>query len=127
MRDDNVVDYPWLLFSVGTLMEAYARMHDGNVRGIERERVVEGLLNGLDAGPVGLHRQASGILAGASSGARGNCVSVSIDTGPICSVSSRRTARSTASYSPIGLQCNFLSNMAVAMVALALAVSPWSR
>ena len=47
MRDDNVPDYPWLCFSLATLMKAYARMHDEGVHGIEREKIVEGLLNGL--------------------------------------------------------------------------------
>jgi hypothetical protein len=42
MRDDNVADYPWLCFSVATLMDAYA----GGDRG---EPIVEGLLNGLSA------------------------------------------------------------------------------
>jgi hypothetical protein len=42
MRDDNVADYPWLCFSVATLMKAYA----GGDRG---EPIVEGLLNGLSA------------------------------------------------------------------------------
>lgn len=47
MRDDNVPDYPWLCFSLATLMKAYARMHDENIHGIEREKIVEGILNGL--------------------------------------------------------------------------------
>lgn len=42
MRDDNVADYPWLCFSLATLMKAYAG-------GDERDTVVEGLLNGLSA------------------------------------------------------------------------------
>ena len=47
MRDDNGPDYPALSFALATLMEAYARMHDGGVEGTERDRVVEGVLNGL--------------------------------------------------------------------------------
>jgi hypothetical protein len=42
MRDDNVADYPWLCFSVATLMKAYA---DGD----RRDAVVEALLNGFSA------------------------------------------------------------------------------
>jgi hypothetical protein len=45
MRDDNVPEYR--CFSLSTLMKAYVRMHDENIRGIEREKIVEGLLNGL--------------------------------------------------------------------------------
>lgn len=46
-RDDNVADYPWLCFSVATLMKEYARLHDEGVHGAARETVVEAMLNGL--------------------------------------------------------------------------------
>ena len=51
MRNDNGPDYPWLLFALLTLMEAYARFHDHDSEGVERERVVEGILNGLSPDP----------------------------------------------------------------------------
>jgi len=51
MRNDNAPDYPWLLFALVTLMEAYARLHDHDSEGTERERVVEGILNGLSPDP----------------------------------------------------------------------------
>ena len=51
MRDDNVGDYPWLLFAVETLMREYARLHDEGVQGPQREEVVEGVLNGLTSDP----------------------------------------------------------------------------
>jgi hypothetical protein len=44
MRKDNEPDYPWLLFSLATLLSAYARLAEGD---LDRERVIEGLLNGL--------------------------------------------------------------------------------
>ena len=47
MRADNVPDYPWLCFAVSTLTRAYSRMHDADIHGVEREKVVEGILNGL--------------------------------------------------------------------------------
>jgi len=47
MREDNPPDYPWLFFSVATLTKAYVRMHEAGVQGLEREKAVEGLLNGL--------------------------------------------------------------------------------
>jgi len=47
MRTDNVTDYPWLCFALGTLMRAYARLHDEDLRGAERDAIVEALLNGL--------------------------------------------------------------------------------
>lgn len=51
MRDDNVPDYPWLLFALETLLREYARLHDAGIQGAEREEVVEGLLNGLTPDP----------------------------------------------------------------------------
>ncbi|MDP1572160.1 MAG: hypothetical protein Q8L86_19355 [Vicinamibacterales bacterium] len=51
MRDDNVADYPWLCFSVATLMAEYARMSAEGVTGEVRETLVEALLNGLSPDP----------------------------------------------------------------------------
>jgi hypothetical protein len=47
MRDDNVTDYPWLCFALAILMGEYSRMRDARIEGPARERVVEGVLNGL--------------------------------------------------------------------------------
>lgn len=65
MRNDNIVDYPWLSFSLATLMSEYSRMRDARVDGDERARIVEGLLSGLSPDArafVGTHPPAS--LAG---------------------------------------------------------------
>jgi hypothetical protein len=65
MRNDNVVDYPWLSFSLATLMDAYSTMHEAGVQGDERDLVVEAMLNGLSPDArafVGTHPPAS--LAG---------------------------------------------------------------
>lgn len=65
MRDDNVVDYPWLSFSLATLMDEYVRLRDAGEADGHRQRVVEALLNGLSADArafVGTHPPAS--LAG---------------------------------------------------------------
>jgi hypothetical protein len=51
MRKDNAPDYPWLLAALGTLMSRYARMVEDDAHGLERDRVVEGLLNGLTPDP----------------------------------------------------------------------------
>lgn len=51
MRNDNVADYPWLCFSVATLMEEYARLAAAGVTGDARAIVVESLLNGLSPDP----------------------------------------------------------------------------
>ena len=49
MRNDNGPDYPWLCFSVTTLMKAYARLHETGSTDVDRERIVEGILNGMTA------------------------------------------------------------------------------
>jgi hypothetical protein len=49
MRKDNVADYPWLSFAVTTLMREYARLCDAGITGLDRDRIVEGLINGLTA------------------------------------------------------------------------------
>ena len=51
MRKDNAPDYPWLLAALGTLMGAYARMVEDGIHGAARDRIVEGLLNGLTPDP----------------------------------------------------------------------------
>jgi hypothetical protein len=51
MRKDNAPDYPWLLLALGTLMSGYARMVETDAHGDERDRLVEGLLNGLTPDP----------------------------------------------------------------------------
>ena len=51
MRKDNAPDYPWLLAALGTLMDAYARMAEDGVHGDFRDRIAEGLLNGLTPDP----------------------------------------------------------------------------
>jgi hypothetical protein len=51
MRDDNGVDYPWLFFSVATLMEAFARAVEDGEPAARRTAAAEGILNGLSADP----------------------------------------------------------------------------
>jgi hypothetical protein len=49
MRNDNVADYPWLCFSLATLMKEYARLREQRIEGSQRDSVVEAVLNGLSA------------------------------------------------------------------------------
>jgi hypothetical protein len=61
-RDDNVSDYPWLCFALSTLMDEYTRLDDAGVLGVERDTIVEAMLNGLSADArafVGDHPPAS--------------------------------------------------------------------
>jgi hypothetical protein len=47
MRDDNVADYPWLLFALATLMNAFARLGEAGQPAASRESLIEALANGL--------------------------------------------------------------------------------
>jgi hypothetical protein len=117
MRDDNVVDYPWLLFSVVTLMRAY----DGEDP--SRRATLAGLLNGLSADPwafVGTaptswdaHAPLRGEFSVRCRAHRDELLS---------EFEARRP--NTKTYSALGFQCNFLCNALVAMVATSLGGKP---
>ena len=47
MRDDNVTDYPWLSFSLATLMGEYVRVSGQDTHEPGAEAIVEAILNGL--------------------------------------------------------------------------------
>jgi hypothetical protein len=47
MRDDNVTDYPWLSFSLATLMAEYVRVARHDTQASGAEAIVEAMLNGL--------------------------------------------------------------------------------
>ncbi len=52
MRDDNVADYPWLLFSLATLMEHYVQQRKTRSAGLQprepsHDAIIEALANGL--------------------------------------------------------------------------------
>jgi hypothetical protein len=49
MRNDNVADYPWLCFALLATMREYVRLRAAGEDGVDRQRVVEALLNGLAA------------------------------------------------------------------------------
>ncbi len=119
MRKDNEVDYRWLLFSLLALMRAYSRMHNDGVEGVERERVVEGLLNGLSADPWAFIEKAPAFLRVQQAehdlfrellGPRRDDLLKEFE--------SQRPG--TSVYSPLAFATNFLSNTAVAMVIVAL-------
>jgi hypothetical protein len=47
MRDDNVADYPWLLFALATLMQQFARLRETGEAAAAKEAIIEALANGL--------------------------------------------------------------------------------
>ena len=47
MRDDNVADYPWLLYALNTLMQQYVRLRETGAAAAPHDVLVEALINGL--------------------------------------------------------------------------------
>ena len=47
MRDDNVADYPWLLYALNTLMQQYVRLRETGHAEAPHDVLVEALINGL--------------------------------------------------------------------------------
>ncbi len=62
LRNDNVADYPWLAFSLATLMREYARIQRGDAAQLRRETISEAIVNGLSPDArafIGAHPPAS--------------------------------------------------------------------
>ena len=47
MRDDNVADYPWLLYALNTLMQQYVRLRERGDSVATHDQLIEALINGL--------------------------------------------------------------------------------
>jgi hypothetical protein len=119
MRSDNEVDYRWLLYSLLTLMREYSRMHAGDIRGAERECVVEALLNGLSPDPWAFLEKAPAFLRG-----------LQTEHDEFRELFGQRRAEllrefegmrpGPAVYSPLAFATNFLSNAVVAMTMVTL-------
>jgi hypothetical protein len=65
-RGDNTVDYPWLCFSLATLMREYARVGDEAAADGRRDAIVEGILMGLSADAGAFAAAAPDVLAACS-------------------------------------------------------------
>jgi hypothetical protein len=119
MRADNVSDYPWLFYSVLILMRVYARMVEAGTEGVERNDVVEAMLNGLtpdtraftESPPATLasfrdeHAELRGLLARHK---------------PDLLRDFERHRPEQGRFSPLAFQYNFPHNVLIPMVTLAL-------
>ena len=117
LRDDNVVDYPWLLLSMRTLAEAYCQSSDDSPA---RPAIVEGLLSGLSADPWLFTGKAPACLRGRE--AEHEIVRAALEQRRDDLLRDLEAIRPSPScYSPLGFEVNFLCNALVAMVATAVA------
>jgi hypothetical protein len=119
MRDDNVVDYPWLVFSLVTLWRELRRMQQAGIADSARDHVAEGFVNGLTADPwlwtgntprwLALQREEHAELRDEM-----------MEHQSLVAGALEANRPQPGEYSPLGFDCNFLCNTAVAMVATAL-------
>jgi hypothetical protein len=125
MRNDNAPDYPWLSFSLATLMEAHVRLAERGVEGPERERIVEGLLNGLAPDPRAFLGAAPPSLSEHEPERSRFAELFRREEPDLLSRFERHRPRENA-YSPLSLFFNFPHNLVKAMVVDALfRGEPW--
>ena len=124
MRSDNMGDYPWLLFSVATLMEEYVRLREeraGTDRADERRtRVLEGLIDGLTPDPwafTGAPPEALRPYQEEHSGFREAFAEHRDDL----LEEFERLRPGRKAYSPLSYHCNFPHNAIMAKVSIQLA------
>jgi hypothetical protein len=120
MREDNVGDYPWLLFALETLMQEYARLHDEGVQGAEREEVVEGLLNGLTCDPWAFVGKAPDALEDLPELYNSFCELLG-QYGEDFVEECKRHRPSAEGFSPLAFHFNFPHNVLTAILMIALA------
>ena len=115
LRDDNVVDYPWLLLAVRTLVEAYCRS-DAATR---RAAVADALLSGVSADPRAFTERAPRCFAGRERDQEFVRAVLCERRGELLNDFANHRP-SPKAYSCLGFTVNFLCNAYVAMVATAL-------
>jgi hypothetical protein len=119
MRDDNVVDYPWVLFSLLTLARAYDRALAGLKTPGNRIEIADALVNGLSADPLAWTQKAPAFLAPYSREAEELKALLIRHRDDLLS-DATGLMPTPRSFSPMSVGINFLSNAAVASATLAL-------
>jgi hypothetical protein len=120
MRDDNFSDYPWVLFSVATLVEEYASAAADPTR---RARVVPALLNALTPDPEAFLGEPPAALE--EYGAEHDRARALLHRHRDELIADfERHRPSEDAYSPLSFVFNFPHNVLIATVALALSGAP---
>ncbi|MEK7402877.1 MAG: hypothetical protein AABZ80_11050 [Gemmatimonadota bacterium] len=117
MRDDNVVDYPWLSHAVAALAHEYARL--GGQVSSDRATVAEALMLGLAADPWAFVGAMPPVLRPrkADHSAVREVLAAHL---PELLAELETLRPSAGAYSPLAFRCNFPTNAAVAVVAVSL-------
>jgi hypothetical protein len=125
MRNDNIADYPWLCHSITTLIREYARMTEAGITGIERDVIVEALLNGLTPDARAFVGGAPGFLAPFEAELAEFRETFGRHAGQLLA-DFERFRPSLTSYSPMSFFFNFSHNVLKGTVVDALlAGEPW--
>ncbi len=119
LRRDNFADYPWLLFSLATLMDRYHEMREQGIPPWDRRQVVLAILNGLTSDPPAFHGRLPPALADhAEEQARFSGLYHRYRGELHDEFEAFRPAEE--GYSPIAFHFNFPHNAVKAMVGMAL-------
>jgi hypothetical protein len=122
MRDDNTVDYPWLLFSATTLMRGYARLREEGGDVHVRAHLTDALLNALSADPWTFLSSPPATLSQFAQSLTDFRMLFDRYRDDLLGEFQAHAPAPNA-YSPISLQFNFPHNALVAIVVLALLAS----
>ena len=113
MRDDNVVDYPWVLFSLLTIATAVERSVLAGESASSRAPLVAGLLDGLTADSRAFLGKAPAFLAHLAP-QHAELRAILLRQRALLLAEWAAFAPERGSFSPLSVGCNFLSNAAVA-------------
>ncbi|MDQ8165041.1 MAG: hypothetical protein P3A28_04680 [Gemmatimonadota bacterium] len=113
MREDNVVDYPWVLFSLLTIAAAVERSVLAGESPIRRAPLVAGLLDGLTADSRAFLGSAPAFLAHLAP-QHAELRAILLRQRGLLLTEWAAFAPVRGSFSPLSVGCNFLSNAAVA-------------
>lgn len=119
MRDDNVVDYPFVIYGLLNLLHEYDADRAAGADDEAHVRTVEGILNGLSADPSFATSKAPRWLR-THHDEHAELRDLLLDHRDAL-LSDFCAHQPTRTYSPLGFDTNFLCNTVVAMVATALA------
>ena len=120
MRSDNVGDYPWLLFSVATLMEEYVRLREEDGGAERRIRVLESLIDGLTPDPWAFTGAPPEALRSYDEEHAGFREAFAEHRDDLLEEFARLRPGKEA-YSPLSYHCNFPHNAIMAKVSIQLA------
>jgi hypothetical protein len=119
MRDDNVGDYPWLQYTVGTLARAFVDSVEAGEGVADRAEITQSLMQGIAADPWAFTSSTPSSLA-ACADERLALRGLLERHGLAMLEEMQLQAPGKQRYAPLALHFNFPHNTLVAMVTLAL-------